>query len=157
MKAFERRHLDKSASVTIATAGLVLALAIPGTALAEPGGKVTTDFPFIAGSTQCPAGTYEFRIVGKAVWLRSTDPEGPTAVMLVATRLARHDEDEAPAIVRAKLGRSDKEPQNVLVFDKVGDQLRLSEIWPAYEDGYLVLVTAEQHKHRTVGGSSYRD
>ena len=123
----------------IAAATMVLALAsLSGSALAETRGKATIDFPFVAASTPCPAGTYEFEVEGSKVTLRSTDPKGPKVVLLVVTRLGRHDKDTVPEFV----------------FDKVGDQARLSEIWPAKEDGFLVLITPEAHEHRVGGGSN---
>ena len=61
--------------------------------------------------------------------------------MLVVTRLGRHDKDKGAE----------------LVFVKVGDQMKLSEIWPSEQDGYLVLVSPEAHGHRVVGGSSPHD
>ena len=101
-------------------------------------GKATIDFPFVAGSTQCSAGSYSFESDGAKITLRSTESKGPTVIMLILTRLGRHDKDKGPEFV----------------FDKVGDQLKLSEIWPSKQDGYLVLMSPEVHGHRVVGGSN---
>ncbi|MFN7990001.1 MAG: hypothetical protein U0529_21190 [Thermoanaerobaculia bacterium] len=132
-----RREL--SLRVGIAAVALVLALAgLADPALAETRGTATISFPFVAGSTSCPAGSYTFDVDGTKVTLRSTEPKGPAVVLLVLTRLGRHDKD--------------KEPE--FVFDKVGNQMKLSEIWPPGEDGLLTLLTPEYHEHRVVGGSN---
>lgn len=139
MNVLSKCHLKIPSRTAIVGTAFVLALAsLANAALAQTRGKATIDFPFVAGSTQCPAGSYDFETNDKKVTLRSTDPKGPTVVMLVLTRLGRHDKDQVPEFV----------------FDKVGDQLKLSEIWPPKEDGYLVLITPDGHKHRVVGGSN---
>jgi hypothetical protein len=131
-----RPKIPSRTSVTATVLGLAL-VSLAHTAVAQTRGKATIDFPFLAGSTQCPAGTYDFETDEKKVTLRSTDPKGPTVVMLVVTRLGRHDKDKVPEFV----------------FDKVGDQLKLSEVWPPEQDGYLTLITPEYHQHRVVNGS----
>lgn len=127
-----------SCTVVVAAAfGLALA-SLADSALPQAKGKATIDFPFVAGSTQCPAGSYDFESDGTKVTLRSTAPKGPDVFMLILTRLGRHDKDHGPEFV----------------FDKVGDQMKLSEIWPSAQDGYLVLASPEAHEHRVVGGSN---
>ena len=139
MNVASKCHGKKLFRTGIVAASFVLALAgLADTRPSQFRGKATIDFPFVAGTTQCPAGSYDFESDGMKITLRSKDPKGPTVIMLIVTRLGRHDRDAEPEFI----------------FDKVGDQLKLSEIWPAKEDGYLVLVTPEGHEHRVIGGSN---
>jgi hypothetical protein len=132
-----RLKFTSRAAIVASAFGLALA-SLADTPVTQTRGKATIAFPFVASSTQCPAGSYDFESDGTKVTLRSTDPKGTTVVMLVVTRLGRHDKDKGAEFV----------------FDKVGDQMKLSEIWPSKQDGYLVLVSPEAHEHRVVGGSS---
>ena len=139
MNILSRGHLKIASRAAIVAAALGLALAsLADTAPPQARGKATIDFPFVAGSTQCPAGSYSFESDGTKITLRSSDPKGSTVIMLILTRLGRHDKDKGPEFV----------------FDKVGDQMKLSEIWPSKQDGYLVLMSPEAHGHRVVGGSN---
>jgi hypothetical protein len=135
------RHLKIASRTAIVAA--VLGLALPGlaeTALPLARGKATVDFPFVAGSSQLPPGSYTFESDGTKVTFRSADPKGPTAMMLVVTRLGRHDRNKGPE----------------LVFDKVGGQMKLSQIWSSEQDGYLVLVSPEVRGHEVVGVANAR-
>jgi hypothetical protein len=138
-RSIGHRHALSLAGIAAAVVGLAL-VGLAATASAQSGGTVKIDFPFVAGPTQCPAGAYTFDTGGGRVTLRSTDPKGATAVMMVITRLGRHDKDVEPE----------------LVFDRVNKQLLLSEIWLPNQDGYLVLSTTGDHEHRVLGGSNPR-
>lgn len=143
MNISSRNRPKLPSAARVATLALGLALAsLPDSALAAPSkGRAAIHFSFLAGTTQCPPGTYEFEVDGTKVTLRSTDPKGATAILLVITRLGRHDKDKDPEFV----------------FDKRDEQLKLSEIWLPGQDGYLMLITAEDHAHRVVGGSNPHD
>jgi hypothetical protein len=132
-----RLSILSRAAVAAAAFGLALT-GLADSAVPEVRGKATIDFPFVAGSTDCPAGTYDFESDGTKIALKSTDSKGPTVILLVLTRLGRHDKDKGPEFV----------------FDKLGNQMKLSEVWPSNQDGYLVLMTPEAHGHRVVGGSN---
>lgn len=107
------------------------ALAYALTATAE------ISFPFMAGKKAFPAGKYVVELPDPSVI--SISGPGGRATMVVLTRLGRHDKD------------TDCE----FVFDKVGDQFLLSEVWfPGGDDGYLVLATKQAHEHAVVGGSN---
>lgn len=140
MNATPIRHTGIHRAAAAVVFGLAIT-AFAATAMAEVRGKATIDFPFVAGATPCAAGEYDFEVDGGKVTLRSTDAKGPAVVLLVLTRLGRHDRDRAPEFI----------------FDKVGGQMKLSEIWPPKEDGYLLLLTSEAHTHRVVGGSNPHD
>jgi hypothetical protein len=113
---------------------------LAATASAQSMGKATIDFPFVAGKTECPAGTYNFDASGGKVVLKQEGQKGATVVLLVITRLGRHDTDNATE----------------LVFDKVDGKRLLSEVWLGNGDGYLVASGAGDHEHTVVGGSKPR-
>jgi hypothetical protein len=97
------------------------------------------EFPFVAGGKEMPAGTYTIEVpVGGPVMLRGA--AGSSGLMAIITTLGRHDKDHG----------------SEFVFDKIDGTYMLSEIWPADEDGLLVLVTAKPHSHAVVGGSNPR-
>lgn len=129
-------HLPSLSGITAAALGFVL-IGLAATASAQPLGKANIDFAFVAGKTQCAAGAYDFDMSAGRLVLRSTDPKGESVMLLVITRLGRHDTD------------NDTE----LVFDKVKDKLVLSEVWFGTADGYLVASTPGDHEHRVLGGS----
>jgi hypothetical protein len=123
------------------TVRLLLAAAIvavaAGAAVAQTNmAQVNIDFSFVAAGQTMPAGKYVIEISpgpGGRVTMRGAK----TAVLLVVTRLGRHD--------------NDKDPE--LVFDKVDGKFLLSEVWLAGEDGYLLTDTKAEHGHFVVGGS----
>jgi hypothetical protein len=127
-----------AARVGSVAAALVVACVVTATpAQAQSRAKVTIDFAFVAGGTTLQAGAYEIEASQDRVLLRSTSGKVSQIAMTVITRLGRHDNDTDPE----------------LIFDKVGDQLRLSEVWFPDLDGYLVLNTPVDHEHRVLGGS----
>lgn len=142
MNVSSKSHPRFASRAGLGTAALALAMgSLANAALGETRGTATIHFPFLAGTTRCPAGSYDFEVDGTKVTLRSKDPKGPAVVLLVLTRLGRHDRDKGPEFV----------------FDKVDEEMKISEIWPADEDGYLMLLTSGPHGHRVVGGSNAHD
>jgi hypothetical protein len=122
-----------------------IAIAVVAVVLVASGARAQTrqigtfniDFAFTAAGKAMPAGAYRFEAsdVGTSVTITSG---AASANLVVVTRLGRHDNDK------------DIE----LVFDKVKDQVMLSEIWPAAgSDGYLVLANTAAHTHVVMGGS----
>jgi len=139
MNTLSALHLKTTSRAAVVAAAFLLAqTGLAGPAVVRARGKASIDFPFVAGGIQCPAGPYDFEYDGDKVTIRSTDPKGPTVLMLVLTRLGRHDKDKGPEFV----------------FDRLGDQMKLSEIWTSAQDGYLVLMSPETHGHRVVAGSN---
>ena len=102
------RHRTKSRALAglVASAFLLAGVGRADSVPSQTRGTATIGFPFVAGSTQCPAGSYSFEAEGNKVTLRAVEPKGPTVILLVVTRLGRHDKDANPEFV----------------FDKVGDQ-----------------------------------
>lgn len=133
------RPLVRSLHAAAALAALMLVLvALGAIAHAQSRATVTIDFPFVAAGTTLPAGAYQLEVTTESVVLRPQAGSQPAVTMLVLTRLGRHDKDPGPE----------------LVFDKVKDEFRLSEIWLPEADGYLVLNTPTNHEHRVLGGSA---
>jgi hypothetical protein len=96
-------------------------------------------FPFMLGEKFFMPGDY--RIAhgnGSDPLIRVTSWDGASSVEVpVITRLARQD-------------HSSHDTTDSLVFDRVGDQSFLSEVWMSGEDGFLVLGTVEDHRHTIV-------
>ena len=123
----------------LAAAAMGIALfGVATPARAQAMATMTIDVPFVAASQTLPAGAYSVRIQDGKATLQLTDGKGPSVVMIVVTRLGRHDKD------------TDAE----FVFDKVNKELRLSEIWLPGQDGFLLLATAGEHVHQVIGGSN---
>jgi hypothetical protein len=138
MKLRSLHHLHRPSLSGIAAAALgVVLLGLAATANAQTLGKATIDFPFIAGNAQCAAGAYDIDASAGKITLTAKDSKQSAVVMLVITRLGRHDQDNTTE----------------LVFDKVNGQLKLSEVWLGAADGYLVASTPGDHEHRVLGGS----
>jgi hypothetical protein len=137
IRSIVRTHVPSLTGIAAAALCFVL-VGFAATASAQSIGKVNIDFPFVAASTQCAPGAYEFESDGGKIVLRSKEPKGPTVLMMVITRLGRHDKD----------------PEAELVFDKVNNTLSLSEFWLPNQDGFLVLNTPGAHEHRVLGGSN---
>ena len=80
-------------------------------------------------------GTYVIQDRGQALVIKNSDG-GKGTVLSVVTRLARRPS-------------SDGNGSN-LVFDTVGGQRFLSEVWLSDGDGFLVRGTQENHEHQLV-------
>ncbi len=95
-------------------------------------------FPFVAGTgfKTFPAGTYDLTQPSPQVLvLRGPGPKGVVVEVQVMTRLAN---PSAP-ITESKV-----------VFDKVGDQYYISEVWVPGADGFLVGAARDVHTHQTI-------
>jgi hypothetical protein len=131
-------------SITTALGALVLggaALLITASTAraAVDEGVVKANIPFafqVAGKT-LPAGTYEIQIDRQelSVSVRS-DPKGPSAMENIITSIA----DPGPGLAA----------EARVVFDLVGDNHILSEVWCPGADGVLVFAAKGPHKHHTL-------
>lgn len=121
-------------------AALVAALYLGGGVALAQTVSVNVDFPFIANGQNLPAGRYSVEIPASGPVVLS-GPDGKRVILPVVTVLGRHDKDADPEFV----------------FDKSGDRVELSEVWPSGgRDGILILATAKPHTHAVVGGSNPR-
>ncbi len=99
-------------------------------------------FPFTAGDTSLAAGTY-----------RVSQPGGMG--MLKVEAVGGKESATVPVITRLSQEKHSKGAQKAaLVFDKVGEQSFLSEVWMPGLDGFLVRGTTDEHKHVTLQGAS---
>jgi len=112
-------------------------LAVASSSPAVAGQLIVADMPqmFAAGSTELPAGRYEFSELNiESGTFKVLNAETRKSVIVQSvTRLAM---------------RSDGQP--VIVLDKVGDKQYLSEIYPGDVDGYYFGGAPGQHTHVTV-------
>ena len=100
--------------------------------------RASIPFQFTVEKAVLPAGQYVFRrnSANDDVINIVSDDKGPSAVALAVTRLG--------AGVHTTLENAH------VVFDKVGNDYFLSEVWFPEIDGYLLRVTKGKHEHRTV-------
>jgi hypothetical protein len=117
-----------------------LCLVLAAMAYGQTAVKANIPFAFTAGTKALPAGSYEVYPVPSAagvVDVRMRSADGKTAVLVpVITRLS---------------GAIHTTPQDShLVFDKVGENFSLSEVWIPGSDGYVLSTTAKQHEHRVI-------
>jgi hypothetical protein len=93
-------------------------------------------FAFQVGQKTLPAGEYAIKINRDegAVIVRNLAPKGPEALEAILTYLA------SPAHFTAK--------DADIVFDKVGNDYVLSELWRPGADGVLLHATKGPHEHR---------
>lgn len=97
---------------------------------------VDVPFKFTVHNKVMMPGKYEIKVTDAAVI--SVMPEKGQALFVpTITRLAQHETPLTNAM---------------LVFDKVGDQYTLSEVWMPSEDGYLVTDTKQPHQHHLLKG-----
>jgi hypothetical protein len=121
--------------ITLQAGSLLLTLVlVAGFAFAQNAQKVSVPFKFTAGNSALPAGTYYFVAQAAASHVEVRD-EGQKVIarIPVITRLGK---------TGGKLSTSAR-----LVFDTIGEERYLSEVWLAGVDGFLVRATAEKHEH----------
>lgn len=118
------------------TAGLFALLAVTA-AFGQPSSlRATVDFPFSVDGKVLPAGTYDFMKNEEAGIFKVTDEGKNEAAAQIETRLAAGVRDT---------------PKNALVvFDKIGQNYVLSEIWIPGEDGFVLAVTKAKHEHKII-------
>jgi hypothetical protein len=95
---------------------------------------VTVPFAFHVGDQAFPAGSYKITRQAKSAPELMIRGEKLSQAVPVTTRLAR-------------LPGSSAEVKTNLVFDTVGTEHYLSEVWIPGMDGYLVRGTEESHEH----------
>ena len=106
----------------------------------EPLLTVRIDFSFNVPGKVLPAGDYTVSSDSsnqKTLVIRGVPPNNESAMVASVTRLSQAGSSNAPR----------------LVFDRVGDQSYLSEVWFPDKDGYLLTATSERHTHAIVKAS----
>ncbi len=114
-------------------------LILTGLATAGENERIMVKIPheFTVGDQSLPAGRYSISTeAGDPAKLHIHNLAGETcAWMQVITRLAQYAHEETKAR---------------MVFDRVGGQHMLSEVWLTGEDGFLILGTPKDHSHEIV-------
>ncbi len=105
-----------------------------GVAVAQDTAIVSIPFQFTVTHTLMPAGKYEISVTETSVI--SVMPQKGAAVMApILTRLAQHGTPVTDAEV---------------VFDRLGDEYTLAELWLPTTDGYLVNDLKQPHQHHVL-------
>ena len=97
------RHAVRIAAVA---AAVVIGIAGLGTQAHAESVHVDIDFEFLAGNKVMPPGSYEFQVTPEAaerVTVRSRKGGADAAMLLVVTRLGRHDADADPELAFDKV------------------------------------------------------
>jgi hypothetical protein len=119
--------------VSLTIAAFVVVSLLGGSSAYAQSFTAEIGFSFSAGGKDMPAGKYTLETTaGGPVVLVS--PSGARSAMPVLTTLARLAPEKNPR----------------LVFDKVGAESRLSEVWMPGKDGLLLVATSEPHVHAVV-------
>jgi len=99
--------------------------------------KANIPFAFSAAGKVLPAGQYVMISTAGAPNIRVVSADGKAAVpVTIVTRLA------------SAMHTTPKDAH--LIFDKVGENYFLSELWIPGLDGFLLASTAQQHEHRVI-------
>ena len=91
--------------------------------------KANVPFEFKVGSAQLPAGTYEIKV----------DNASAGAIMI------RNGQTNAGAMATARR-ESPRNTSAKLVFDHVGDQYFLAEVWRSSDSEGMIVPTSKQEK-----------
>jgi hypothetical protein len=138
----QKLGLVRGLGMGVSSALFLASMAVAPVAAAPPGGeRVEVPFAFKAAETALPAGSYRVAIV----------THGKKTTVLLAGK----EQVELPVVTRlASVGQRGDAAR--LVFDKVGEERVLSEVWLPGIDGLLVQgAEAAQglEVHEIVGGS----
>jgi len=96
-------------------------------AYAQSFAKADVPFAFNVGAAQLPAGTYEVKVLGYSPYEISIQNSKTSAS---AVSIARRD--------------GSRNTENKLVFDRIGDQYFLSEVWK--DSGGGMIVPTSKHE-----------
>ncbi len=115
------------AAAVIALVGLV-------SVYAQDVALMNMPFKFTVGKTVMQPGKYRVTVSVDESMVTMTPERGQAAMVAAITRLGQH----------AKMNDA------TLIFDRVGEDYTLSEVWLPGQDGYLVHDTKTPHKHHIV-------
>ena len=126
---------------TLAMLSLSLSLLMAASAYSQTAPtmvRAKIPFPFSAAGKVLPAGQYEFTPDSGATAVRITgsDKGAPAVLQLISTRLAA--------------GIHTTREDAHVVFDKVGNDYTLSEIWIPGFDGYQLNAVKGTHEHAVI-------
>jgi hypothetical protein len=91
--------------------------------------KANVPFAFNVGGAQLPAGTYEIRVLS----------ESPNEIMI------RNTETTAAALSIAR-SEDSRNPESKLVFDRIGSQYFLTQVWKGSGAGGMIVPTSKHEQ-----------
>jgi len=86
-------------------------------------------FAFNVGAKQLPAGSYEIRVLSQS----------PNQIMI------RNTESTAAALSVAR-NEGPRDTESKLVFDRIGTQYFLTEVWRGFGSGGMIVPTSKQEQ-----------
>jgi hypothetical protein len=98
-------------------------------AYAQSFAKADVPFAFNVGAAQLPAGTYEIKTLG----------QGGNQIMI------QNDETRAAAVSIARREGS-RTAESKLVFDRIGNQYFLTQVWRGLAGGGLIVPTSKHEQ-----------
>jgi hypothetical protein len=109
---------------------VVMSLLLNATGVyAQSYAKAKVPFAFNVGAKQLPAGTYEIRVVSQS----------PNEIMI------RNTETTAAALSIART-ESPRNTESKLVFDRIGTQYFLTEVWKGSGAGGMIVPTSKHEQ-----------
>jgi len=109
---------------------VVMSLLLNATAVyAQSYAKAEVPFAFNVGAKQLPAGSYEIRVLSQS----------PNQIMI------RNTESTAAALSVAR-NEGPRDTESKLVFDRIGTQYFLTEVWRGFGSGGMIVPTSKQEQ-----------
>jgi hypothetical protein len=109
---------------------VVMSLLLNATAVyAQSYAKAEVPFAFNVGAKQLPAGSYEIRVLSQS----------PNQIMI------RNTESTAAALSVAR-NEGPRDTESKLVFDRIGTQYFLTEVWRGFGAGGMIVPTSKQEQ-----------
>jgi hypothetical protein len=109
---------------------VVMSLLLNATSVyAQSYAKANVPFAFNVGAKQLPAGTYEIGVLSQS----------PNAIMI------RNTETTAAALSIART-EGPRDTESKLVFDRIGTQYFLAEVWKGFGAGGMIVPTSKHEQ-----------
>ena len=109
---------------------VVMSLLLNATSVyAQSYAKANVPFAFNVGAKQLPAGTYEIGVLSQS----------PNEIMI------RNTETTAAALSIART-EGPRDTESKLVFDRIGTQYFLTEVWKGFGAGGMIVPTSKQEQ-----------
>ena len=109
---------------------VVMSLLLNATgAYAQSYAKADVPFAFNVGAKQLPAGTYEIRVLGQS-----------------ANEIMIRNTETAAAAVSIARNEGPRDTESKLVFDRIGTQYFLTEVWKGFGAGGMIVPTSKHEQ-----------
>jgi hypothetical protein len=130
---YERRFMMRTRFLALAGVFVLLTSALT---YGAPSIKADIPFPFAVSGKVLPAGNYTFVVDNNSRTIAVTGTGQGSAVEMVLNRLAA--------------GIHTTSSDAHIIFDRVGDNYFLSEMWIPGLDGFELRTTKEGHQHQII-------